>query len=97
MRQNCKYIPFRYRKKTREICDFIRNLKPDQHYLNSYRVEANWFVTKYVWINIYCDSSSYYWNIVRITGKDTFGRCKTMSEFKNKILELLSKKEMLKC
>lgn len=27
----------------------------------------------------------------------TTGRCKTMIEFKNKILELLSKKEFLKC
>lgn len=97
MSQCLNYIPFKYRKKTRELCDFIHNLKPDQHYLNSHRVEANWFVTEHIWINIYFDSNSYQWNIVRVFGKDTFGRCKTMIEFKNKILELLSKKEFLKC
>ena len=95
MSHNPKYIPFRYRKKTKEICDFIHNLNPDQHYLNCHRVEANWFITEHVWINVYCDSSSYYWNIMRIFGKGSFGRCKTMKEFKEKILELLSKREEL--
>lgn len=90
-----KDTPFRYRKKTKEICDFINNLKPDQHFGNCHRVEANWFITPHIWINIYCDSSSYYWNIRRIFGKDTFGRCKTMKEFKEKILELLYKREEL--
>lgn len=43
-----KDTPFRYRKKTKEICDFINNLKPDQHFVNCHRVEANWFITSHI-------------------------------------------------
>lgn len=84
-----KYIPFKYRKLTKAVNDFIRGLNPDQHYMNCYRVNAIWFYDNHNWLDVYYDSSQYCWTIHHIFGVDEFGKCKNFSQFKKVILNKL--------
>ena len=83
------HIPFKYHPKTKKVCEFIRSLNPDQHYINSHQTEAIWFFDKDNWFKIRYSASKIDWHIVHIFEKDEFGDCENIKQLKKITLEKL--------